>query len=145
MFEAKEYCTCKGPEAGVPLACCAAARNPGLLRVAGGGGGGRALGEEAKEVERPSSKEAQKTVPRTWSFTLIEMEPICILKRGGVGSDRGLSELIQGPLWRMGYSRAALGGGEGLQLGGRGEVIRWEPGGSGEYGGRGMILNISGR
>lgn len=27
-------------------------------------GGGRALGEEPKEVERPNSKEAQKTVPR---------------------------------------------------------------------------------
>lgn len=58
MFGSKEYYTCRGPEAGVPLSCCAAARSPRCPRVAGG----RGLGEEAREVERPSSKEAQKTV-----------------------------------------------------------------------------------
>lgn len=105
VFGAKEYYTCRGPEAGVPLSCCAAVRSPRYPKVAGG----RGLGEEAREVERPSSKEAQKTVPRTWAFTQIEMEPIWVLNRGGMRSDRGFNELIQGPLWRRGHRRAGLG------------------------------------
>ena len=58
---------------------------------------GWGLGEEAREVERPSSKEAQRAVPGTSSFTLVEMEPIWILNRVGMKSGVGFSEIIQDP------------------------------------------------
>lgn len=63
-------------------------------------------GQKGREAQLKGGPE---DCPRTWAFTQIEMEPIWVLNPGGMRSDRGFNELIQGPLWRRGHRRAGLG------------------------------------